>query len=614
MKMMFEDSDSRLRQRAFKGSWTNTSGRRFGCLKRRSKVGEICPLFSEAIKVIPKKEWDDYLKDKPSMWPDVQFTYDQNGVGCHDDQTEVLTESRWQFWSEYDHKSALGTINPLTHALEFQLPTHLHSFDYNGPLHYVDNNALNFALTPNHRMYVRKWNERNRTLNDNYDICETKDVGWYSGLLSSPSSFIGTELVKVKIGNVIYNGDDFMALIALIISDGWVGGKESTWNRTGFCCFRQDRIEMVKKLAYSVEFKEQPNRNGVWVQSNPELSNWLRSNVFTCDNFTSTYKRIPSIVKCASQRQIELFLKFYGDQHINNESRRQFYTSSDQLADDIQELLLRIGKRSGIYTRSPRSAIMSDGRIIDASHCKNDHTITEHTTDRLSLERKKTEIETYKGMVYCATVPNSLLVTRRNKKVLISGNSCAAESTVGNFTTTRVFNGLPLVEFNPWFVYNTTSGGRDGGSSIDENLEFMRKYGVAPASIWPRSKGWRAKPSAEAYAEALKYRVIEFYDITNAEELGSALLQGFCVTFGRSGHAIYSIELVSTTTHRYMNSWGDWGDKGTEVENLSRINWGYGAFAIRVVTDTDGPVFKPRLSEMPPINPRFEAFPTIEAA
>ncbi len=413
MKMIFEDSDSRLRQRAFKGSWTNTTGRRFGCLKRRSKVGEICPLFSEAIKVIPKREWDDYLKAKPSMWPDAQFVYDQNGVGCHDDQTEVLTESGWQFWSEYDQSSALGTINPVTHDVEYQQPTHLHTYDYNGNLYHIDNKKLNFALTPNHRMYVKN--------NNDYDICKAE-------------------------------------------------------------CLKNNNLFL------------------------------------TLDN------------------------------------------------------------------------------------------------ENLSVNKKDIKISTYNGKVYCATVPNSLLVTRRNKKVLISGNSCAAESTVGNFTTTRVFNGLPLVEFNPWFVYNTTSGGRDGGSSIDENLEFMRKYGVAPASIWPRSKGWRAKPSAEAYAEALKYRVVEFYDITNAEELGSALLQGFCVTFGRSGHAIYSIELVSTSTHRYMNSWGDWGDKGTEVENLSRINWGYGAFAIRVVTDTDGPTFKTRLSEMPPINPKFEAYPTIEAA
>src|SRR3990167_6970383 len=57
--------------------------------------------------------------------------------------------------------------------------------------------------------------------------------------------------------------------------------------------------------------------------------------------------------------------------------------------------------------------------------------------------------------------------------------SCATESTTQGLMTTRVLQNLPHVKLNPWFMYHTTSGGRDQGSSIDEDLQFARDVGVA---------------------------------------------------------------------------------------------------------------------------------------
>jgi hypothetical protein len=93
--------------------------------------------------------------------------------------------------------------------------------------------------------------------------------------------------------------------------------------------------------------------------------------------------------------------------------------------------------------------------------------------------------------------------------------SCATESTAQGVEIVRSFAGLPWVELNPWFIYATSSGGVDRGSNIDTNLEFVRQYGVAPESVWPRSRGWRTKPSADAYEAAKAFRIDEFYDVTS---------------------------------------------------------------------------------------------------
>jgi hypothetical protein len=165
--------------------------------------------------------------------------------------------------------------------------------------------------------------------------------------------------------------------------------------------------------------------------------------------------------------------------------------------------------------------------------------------------------------------------------------SCATEGATGTVMIDRSVRGLPDVLLNPWFLYFHTSGGRDQGSSIDENLQFLRDKGVASEAVWPRSKGWQAKPSEEAYADALKYRILEFYDITTIPEMVSALLRGWPVCYGAEGHCVVKIEHLDKSKGLDLNSWStSWGDKGFGVwATYKAVNFNYGAWAVRTTTE-----------------------------
>ena len=171
-------------------------------------------------------------------------------------------------------------------------------------------------------------------------------------------------------------------------------------------------------------------------------------------------------------------------------------------------------------------------------------------------------------------------------KIKNQGNvgSCASEAVSQSVEIIRCAQGQEWVELNPWSVYWSVSGGRDQGSSIDENLVYVRANGVCPESIWPRSKGWKTKPSAAALEAAKLYRIDEFFDITSIEELGTALLKGFCVQFGWNGHSVVMVELLDTQTALYCNSWSEsFGDQGFGTIKLSSVNFSYGAFCTRSV-------------------------------
>ena len=167
--------------------------------------------------------------------------------------------------------------------------------------------------------------------------------------------------------------------------------------------------------------------------------------------------------------------------------------------------------------------------------------------------------------------------------------SCAAEAATKGVMTRAVYDGYYPVLLNPLSIYAHTSGGRDQGSSIGENLRFIqydrkKARGILPESVWPRSKGWRAKPPEEYYHSHGNLHIVsEAYDLTSTDEVRTALVQPEPVLFGARGHAQLLLGLLDRDTALCLNSWNPtWGPNGdgTHPYKLSAINFAYGCYAV----------------------------------
>jgi len=170
-----------------------------------------------------------------------------------------------------------------------------------------------------------------------------------------------------------------------------------------------------------------------------------------------------------------------------------------------------------------------------------------------------------------------------------SVGSCATESTTQAVMVNRATKGLPFLLLNPWSIYCFTGGTRNGGSSIDDNLEYARDVGILPESVWPRSKGFSRKPPKSLLDEhASQFRIAEYWDINTTAEIGTALLLGFPVVFGWSGHSCVFTDLLDVATAEYCNSWSaDWGDDGFGKLSLRSVNFKYGCFALRTTNEAN---------------------------
>jgi hypothetical protein len=539
---------------------------------------------------------------------------DQGNLGCHDGSTEVLTEGGWVRWPEYDGKSLLGTVNQVTKLLEFQAPIAVQAYDYDGPIHRIDHVHLDYAVTPNHRMFVRPWVQSARTLSRDFMFKRADELGWYQGLLAAPLGHIGVKLGTVTIGDREYDGGDFLRLVSLIVSDGWTGSTANTIGRVSFCCFRADRIDMVRALAQRLGLHEQDGRPGVWCWTDHALARWLRANIYTGDVLRSPFKKLPDIVKSVSSEQIGDFLGFFGDQHQPDDSGTQFYSSSRRVIDDLQELLLRLGRRTGIYERPPRSTRMADGRAISADNCSADITLTAWTGDKLSIERKRqVRVDAYKGPVFCATVPNSTLITRRNGSVLVSGNSCVANAVMQAVRASQVKHGAvnPPLGSRLWTYYlaraMSNEQNEDNGTFIRNAFSAIVKLGFPPEYEMPYSDqgdAFRTPPSPDVVRAAYDQRQpTEYHRIlttgrARVDDVKRALRQEYLVCFGTSvsdrfcsndlgfgsvpppiresiagGHAMTIVGHIGNAFD-VVNSWGTgWGDRGFWTMSADYLAW-----------------------------------------
>jgi hypothetical protein len=167
--------------------------------------------------------------------------------------------------------------------------------------------------------------------------------------------------------------------------------------------------------------------------------------------------------------------------------------------------------------------------------------------------------------------------------------SCASESACQTTMITREWEGQERVKLNPWSLYRQVNHGRDAGSNIGDNMRAMQKVGALPEEFWSRENGWRREPPRGWQEVAAFFRIDEVFWIKTINGFGTALLMPDPVEYGRRGHAITAVDLLTNWGIRYANSWGNWGDDGFGIDNIRKdFNIQYGAFAVRSCVDSTG--------------------------
>ena len=339
---------------------------------------------------------------------DIRIVRYHNIYGpCYDTETEVLTTNGFKPFPDVVSDDKIATLNPDTNTLEFHKPVAIQRYFYDGLMVHFNSSRIDLLVTPDHSMYCSTHRGSRMKLQKATDC-----LGWQQVFMSRfvPCRQGDATVAKVlptarmSDGRTLQNKNGQQRIIPIetwLEFLGWYLSEGScfTTKANHIVCITQydernrERIaQVIRDLGYH------PHMNGHNIRV---CSKQLYSEV---QQFGHSHDRfIPRWILELSPAQLQhLFTTLMaGDGTADG---RKYTTVSKRLADAVQEIALKLGLGAQI------------GQEADIYRVY----ITKETLHR--IDRDCMYECSYKGMVYDVTVPNHILLVRRNGKVVWSGN------------------------------------------------------------------------------------------------------------------------------------------------------------------------------------------------
>jgi len=406
-------------------------------------------------------------------------------TGCYDEKTEILTENGWKLFKDLTLKDRVFTLTK-DNKIELHHPIRLFEYEFEGEMIQFKHKSFDLLVTPNHRMVVDHKYKLKRMFVEAKDfkpyqhyipkkgIWEGKEEEYFvlppvvilqgTGL---QSRFSKKEVVKIRelksegksiyqiaksfhcnpvtiynvctkqnYGNrekvrVYYEAlplkikmDDWLKFFGFWLAEGSTDNERiapSHGYRVTITQKNPKKREEIKRVLDLLPFKYHQEKDN-FVICNKQLWNYLRQ-------FGNKYQKfIPKEIKNLSKRQLKILFDWMikGDGHVREKTGQiNYWTSSKKLADDLQEIAMKLGYLATIRVKKGKVSKIGKRKITSSQiyfigiHLKSKHFVFNHR------ERTKSQIKKvpYKGKVYCCEVPNHTIYVRRNGKPTWCGNS-----------------------------------------------------------------------------------------------------------------------------------------------------------------------------------------------
>jgi hypothetical protein len=231
---------------------------------------------------------------------------------------------------------------------------------------------------------------------------------------------------------------------------------------------------MVKSVIERMPFRFKKVKDG-WKCYDKQLWSYLRPLGSALTKF------VPDESKSLSARQLGVLFDHMclGDGNTQKTGFRIYYTSSRRLADDVQEILLKLGRVGIVKKRAARAGGIGMRTFKTTHPC---YEVIERVRKTTAwLDRRDAKVVSYGGDVHCVSVPYHTLYVRRNGKPLWCGNTLMFWSEPN-----RMFNAT-LKKMEPKLASEGYVGYMDINCIVNGNgiypLEFTARFGYPTISI-----------------------------------------------------------------------------------------------------------------------------------
>lgn len=367
---------------------------------------------------------------------------------CYDDQTEILTNTGWVPFKCLDINHTVAQVYGWEDGkalMSLVKPTAVHVSSFKGYMICAETGTANYCVTPNHNMLAQKRGAH----------------GYRSDIVESAERLFGVGKRMRTTASLVQEGQGSFIegqYIGFLLGDGY----RISSNKVGV------RLKLPRKIIYlrglllalNIEYREIVQKDGVTYFDIQDAETRLDK----CQD-----KRIPDPVGKSHQFLQGLFAGLMESDGSVKHQGWVYSTSSPMLAGDVKHLATLCGYAVSETRR----------RHLDNPNHNVNYLITILSRDwcAINVSRRDEFLREYDGEVYCVTVPSGMVMTRRNGKQLVCGNSPFSHPQLTVRVEAPIFVARQLLRHQVGLAVN----------------EVSRRYVDHPPEFY-RPKQWRRRP------------------------------------------------------------------------------------------------------------------------
>lgn len=366
---------------------------------------------------------------------------------CYSSETEVLTSDGWKIFGALTYLDELATL-ATDYRIVYQRPTKLIRREHDGDLLHFKNTSMEFAVTDDHQMVTVNYADHNVRGLNHWDLTPVTELpmqsyiprmGDYRGIHNDVVVMPPTENGHRNQSESI-NTDSLMKFLGFWLAEGCASKVGSHYR----IIVDQKDAEVAKAILDKLPFhyntyKVKGKDSYRFTIYSLQLWKWYEQNDLLGKR--APEKRIPRWILNLDRGHLHALWEgmLLGDGSVDREGRTHYDTVSKGLADDVQELLFKLG-----YVATIASHISKHKEILGRplGERRRLYRVTIRSTRTFAqLDRVKIKKVHYVGDVYCATVPlYHTLYVRLNGKPMWCGNCKMALIKLADKTVLRDAN------------------------------------------------------------------------------------------------------------------------------------------------------------------------------
>ena len=408
---------------------------------------------------------------------------------CYDDQTEILTREGWKNFVDLESDDEVMSMDSETGETGWEVPSGIHEYDYSGEMVTISNRRIDLEVTPNHRMLIgTSWAQgANRTFEDRRKVVQADELGeeynhpclftalpnWEGErkhIESSPPALDDAGNHTVSDCGLAQQRRSrrmipWLEFFGWWLTEGSVGKKGQNNSVRIYQSDTRGLERLFEKIGYESPRCGKTEGAEYLEVADKRLASYLRQFV--------DERHIPQWMRNLPNADLRILFDalMQGDgTRRPNKRGWTFYTSSETLADHVQEIALKLGHAATI-----NEIDRSDG---DGWQQKPEYKIGITNTWCVQTNQQKDAFdrEEYAGKVHCCTVDGGIVLVRRNGFPVWSGNSKSHDAA--NLRLAHEQFDIPISDVRTAIVYGTETEETRPDDRLKTRFDFDYYFGV----------------------------------------------------------------------------------------------------------------------------------------